>query len=121
MLLATTFFPVPQVETGVSLLEADTMYQLYFDIFGMTDKHCELPMHIITNKHLDYFTQTASKKAVKTCQSVMQTLIRRVVSGDTIVDDLKSILDEKQCWYTSDRGTLEQLFEALMGITPEPI
>ncbi|KRX75612.1 hypothetical protein T06_16764 [Trichinella sp. T6] len=83
------------------------VYQFYFDIFGMTDKHCKLPMHIITNKHLDYFTQMASKKAVKTCQSVMQTLIRPVVSEDTI--------------YTSDRGTLEQLFEALMGITPEPI
>ncbi|KRZ87311.1 hypothetical protein T08_4841 [Trichinella sp. T8] len=44
------------------------VYQFYFDIFGMPDKHCELPMHIITNKHLDYFTQMASKKAVKTCQ-----------------------------------------------------
>ncbi|KRZ84127.1 hypothetical protein T08_6301 [Trichinella sp. T8] len=92
-------------------------------MFGMTDKHCELPMHIITNKHLDYFTQTASKKAVKTCQSVMQTLIRRVVSGDTIVDDLKSVLDEINAGFFNvrDRGTLEQLFEALMGITPEPI
>ncbi|KRX45386.1 hypothetical protein T05_6568 [Trichinella murrelli] len=64
-------------------------------------------------------------------QGVMDTLIQQVLSGNMIVDDLRQVnkvYAEKQQRvaqytgeYTNGSRTLEQLLEALMYITPEPI
>ncbi|KRY98417.1 hypothetical protein T11_15478, partial [Trichinella zimbabwensis] len=79
MLLATAFLPVPQVDTGVSLLEARTMA-------GVDDR---------TNNHLEGWHNRLNRKAGKTHnglyellqiliaeQGVMDTLIRQVLSGN---------------------------------------
>ncbi|KRY60569.1 hypothetical protein T03_6012 [Trichinella britovi] len=64
-------------------------------------------------------------------QGVMDTLIQQVLSGNATVGDLRrvsKVYAQKQVQvaqytgeYTNGRRTLQQILEALMYITPEPI
>ncbi|KRX58036.1 hypothetical protein T09_3012 [Trichinella sp. T9] len=144
MLLATAFLPVPQVDTGVRLLEAGTTGTLaalfqYFRQKWMTDCRFE-----ITNNHLEGWHNGLSRKAAKSHnglyellqiliaeQGVMDTLIQQVLSGNAVVGDLRrvnKVYAEKQQRggqytgeYTNGGHTLEQLHEASMYITRELI
>ncbi|KRX33169.1 hypothetical protein T05_15609 [Trichinella murrelli] len=144
MLLATAFLPVPQVDTGVRLLEAGTTGTLaalfqYFRQEWMTD--CRFG---ITNNHLEGWHSRLNRKAAKSHnglyellqiliaeQGVMDTLIQQVLSGNATVGDLRrvnKVYAEKQqrvAQYTGEctngSRTLEQLLEALMYITRELI
>ncbi|KRZ02765.1 hypothetical protein T11_11240 [Trichinella zimbabwensis] len=113
MLLATAFLPVPQVNTGVSLLETGTTDNLlalfqYFRQEWMT--HERLPLwnvhnvNIRTNNHLEGWHNRLNRKAGKTHnglyellqiliaeQGVMDTLIRQVLSGNATVGDLRRV------------------------------
>ncbi|KRZ96606.1 hypothetical protein T08_10558 [Trichinella sp. T8] len=121
MLLATAFLPVPQVDTGVRLLEAGTTGSLsalfqYFRWKWMTDERLSL-----RNVHHILIAE----------QGVMDTLIQQVLSGNATVGDLRrvnKVYAEKQQRvaqytgeYTNGSRTLEQFLEALIYITPEPI
>ncbi|KRX47680.1 hypothetical protein T05_1960, partial [Trichinella murrelli] len=141
MLLATVFLPVPQVDTGVSLLEAGTTG-------WMTDER--LPhwnvrdVSLRTNSHLEGWHNRLNRKADKSHngfyellelliaeQGVMDTLIQHVLSVNVTVGELRrvnKVYAQKQRQfaqytgeYTNGRRTLEQFLEALMYITPEPI
>ncbi|KRX72738.1 hypothetical protein T06_13923, partial [Trichinella sp. T6] len=136
MLLATAFLPVPQVDTGVSLLEAGTTGNLlalfqYFRQEWMTDERLSLwnvhNVNIRTNNHLD------GRKAAKghngfhelielliAEQGVMGTLIQQVLSGNVTVGRVNKVYAQKQRQvaqytgeYTNGRRTLEQFLEAL--------
>ncbi|KRZ65305.1 hypothetical protein T08_8176, partial [Trichinella sp. T8] len=111
MLLATVFLPVPQVDTGVSLLEAGTTGPLaalfqYFWQEWMTDER--LPhwnvrdVSLRTNSHLEGWHNRLNRKADKSHngfyellelliaeQGVMDTLIQQVLSGNVTVGDLR--------------------------------
>ncbi|KRZ04241.1 hypothetical protein T11_3805 [Trichinella zimbabwensis] len=64
-------------------------------------------------------------------QSVMDTLIQQVLSGNATVSDLRRVnrvyaekqqrVEQYTGEYTNGSHTLEQFLEALMYITPEPI
>ncbi|KRZ49224.1 hypothetical protein T02_13660 [Trichinella nativa] len=131
MLLATAFLPVPQVDTGVSLLEAGTTGNLlalfqYFRQEWMTDERLSLwnvhNVNIRTNNHLD------GRKAAKghngfhellelliAEQGVMGTLIQQVLSGN-VTFMLKSNKRFAQYTgeYTNGSRTLEHFHEALI-------
>ncbi|KRX62560.1 Small ubiquitin-related modifier [Trichinella sp. T9] len=113
MFLATVFLPVPQVDTGVSLLEAGTTGPLaalfqYFWQEWMTDER--LPhwnvrdLSLRTNSHLEGFHNRLNRKADKSHnvfyellelliaeQGVMDTLIQHVLSGNVTVGDLRRV------------------------------
>ncbi|KRX70291.1 hypothetical protein T06_15288 [Trichinella sp. T6] len=130
ILLATAFLPVPQVDTGVRLLEAGTtgtvgaLFQ-YFRQEWMTDERLPLwnvyNVNIRTNNHLEGWHSRLNRKAG----------VRQELSGNATVGDLRrvnKVYAEKQQWvaqytgeYTNGSRTKEQFLEALMYITPEPI
>ncbi|KRY55030.1 hypothetical protein T03_12819 [Trichinella britovi] len=109
ILLATAFLPVPQVDTGVSLLEAGTTGTLaalfqYFRQEWMTDERLPLwnvhNVNIRTNNHLEGWHNRLNRKAGKghnglyellqlliAEQGVMDTLIQQVLSGNATVVD----------------------------------
>ncbi|KRZ65488.1 hypothetical protein T10_6044 [Trichinella papuae] len=69
MLLVTAFFLIPQVDTGVTLLEAGTTVtcQLYFIISGSRDDILSLwnvhSVNIQTTNHLEGWHNQLNKKA----------------------------------------------------------
>ncbi|KRZ56346.1 Retrovirus-related Pol polyprotein from type-1 retrotransposable element [Trichinella nativa] len=112
-LLATTFLPVPQVDTDVSLLEAGTTGNLsalfqYFRQEWMTDERLSLwnvrNVNIRTNNYLEGWHNQLNRKAAKSHnglyellqiliaeQGVMDTLIQQVLSGNATVGDLRRV------------------------------
>ncbi|KRY41684.1 hypothetical protein T01_15971, partial [Trichinella spiralis] len=113
MLLATAFFPVPQVDTGVSLLEAGTTGNLlalfqYFRQEWMTDERLPLwnvhNVNIRTNNHLEGWHNRLNRKAANghngsyelhqiliAEQGVVDTMIQQVLSGNATVGDLRRV------------------------------
>ncbi|XP_003368669.1 hypothetical protein Tsp_12929 [Trichinella spiralis] len=113
MLLATAFLPVPEVDTGVRLLEAGTTSTLaalfqYFRQEWMTDERLPLwnvyNVNIRTNNHLEGWHNRLNRKAAKSDyglyellhiliaeQGVMDTLIQQVLSGYATVGDLRRV------------------------------
>ncbi|KRZ56033.1 hypothetical protein T02_3191, partial [Trichinella nativa] len=111
--LATAFLPVPQVDTGVSLLEAGTTGNLlalfqYFRQEWMTDERLPLwnvhNVNIPTNNYLEGEHNRLNRKAAKSHnglyellqiliakQGVMDTLIQQVLSGNATVGDLRRV------------------------------
>ncbi|KRX32289.1 hypothetical protein T05_1250, partial [Trichinella murrelli] len=129
ILLATAFLPVPQVDTGVSLLEAGTTGTLaalfqYIRQEWMTDERLR------TNDHLEGWHNRLNRKAGKSHngfyellelliaeQGVMDTLIQQALPGNMTVGDLRRVYKvyaQKQRQvaqytgeYTNGRRTLE--------------
>ncbi|KRY10906.1 hypothetical protein T12_6287 [Trichinella patagoniensis] len=109
MLLATAFLPVPQVDTGVSLLEA-----------GTTGEHNRLNRK--AGKSHNGFYELLQLLIAE--QGVMDTLIQQVLSGNATVGDLRRVnmdyAEEQRRValylreYNNGRRTLEQFLEALM-------
>ncbi|KRX36271.1 hypothetical protein T05_11328 [Trichinella murrelli] len=113
ILLATAFLPVPQVDTGVSLLEAGTTGTLaalfqYFRQEWMTDERLPLwnvhNVNIRTNNHLEGWHNRLNRKAGKSHngfyellelliaeQGVMDTLIQQALPGNMTVGDLRRV------------------------------
>ncbi|KRZ49092.1 Structure-specific endonuclease subunit SLX1 -like protein, partial [Trichinella nativa] len=113
MLLATVFLPVPQVDTGVSLLEAGSTGPLaaLFQYFWQEWMSDERPPHwnvrdvsLRTNSHLEGLHNRLNRKADKSHngfyellelliaeQGVMDTLIQQVLSGNVTVGDLRRV------------------------------
>ncbi|KRZ01821.1 hypothetical protein T11_5945 [Trichinella zimbabwensis] len=113
MLLATAFLPVPQVNTGVSLLEAGNTGNLfalfqYFRQEWMINERLPLwnvhNVNIRTNNHLEGWHNRLNRKAGKIHnglyellqiliaeQGVTDTLIRQVLSGNATVGDLRRV------------------------------
>ncbi|KRZ82162.1 hypothetical protein T08_404 [Trichinella sp. T8] len=134
MLLATAFLPVPQVDTGVSLLEAGTTgnFLALYQYFRQTNNHLEGWHNRLNRKagksHNGLYELL---KLLISEQGVMDTLIQQVLSGNVTVGDLRrvnKVYAQKQRQvaqytgeYTNRRRTLEQFLEALMYITPELI
>ncbi|KRY22645.1 hypothetical protein T12_8146 [Trichinella patagoniensis] len=133
MLLATSFLPVSEADTGVRLLEAGTRGTLaalfqYFRQEWMTDER--LPLWNVYNIGTVGSTEKRLK-VITSEQGVMDTLIQQVLSGNATVGDLRrvnKVYTEKQQRvaqytgeYTNGSRTLEQLLEALMYITRELI
>ncbi|KRZ01678.1 hypothetical protein T11_16040 [Trichinella zimbabwensis] len=127
--LATAFLPVPQVDTGVSLLEAGTMGNLlalfqYFRQEWMTDERLPLwnvhNVNIRTNNHLEGWHNWLNRKAAKghnglyellqmliAEHGVMDTLIQQVLAGNATVGDLRrvnKVYAEKQQWVAQYMG-----------------
>ncbi|KRX13528.1 hypothetical protein T07_8052 [Trichinella nelsoni] len=113
MLLATAFLPVPQVDMGVSLLEAGTTGNLlalfqYFRQEWMTNERLPLwnvhNVNIRTNNYLKDWHNRLNRKAGKKHngfyellqlliaeQGVMDTLIQQVLLGNVTVGDLRRV------------------------------
>ncbi|KRZ77523.1 hypothetical protein T10_727 [Trichinella papuae] len=129
MLLATAFLPVPQVDTGVSLLEAGTTGTLaalfqYFRQEWMTDERLPLWNDIVWHNRLNRKPAKGHNGLYELLQiliaeqGIMGTLIQQVLSGNATVGDLRrvnSVYAEKQevvAQYTDEynngRRTLEQ-------------
>ncbi|KRZ69082.1 hypothetical protein T10_953 [Trichinella papuae] len=129
MLLATAFLPVPQVDTGVSLLEAGTTGTLaalfqYFRQEWMTDERLPLWNDIVWHNRLNRKPAKGHNGLYELLQiliaeqGIMGTLIQQVLSGNATVGDLRrvnSVYAEKQevvAQYTEEynngRRTLEQ-------------
>ncbi|KRX18117.1 hypothetical protein T07_13777 [Trichinella nelsoni] len=107
------FLPVPEVDMGVSLLEAGTTGNLlalfqYFWQEWMTDERLPLwnvhNVNIRTNNHLEGWHNRLNRKADKSHnglyellqiliaeQGVMDTLIQQVLSGNATVGDLRRV------------------------------
>ncbi|KRZ51174.1 hypothetical protein T02_9216 [Trichinella nativa] len=137
MLLATAFLPVPQVDTGVRLLEAGTtgtvgaLFQ-YFRQEWMTDERLPLwnvyNVNMRTINHLEGWHSRLNRKVGKGHNGIG---VRQELSGNATVGDLRrvnKVYAEKQQRvaqytgeYTNGSRTKEQFLEALMYITPEPI
>ncbi|XP_003382149.1 conserved hypothetical protein [Trichinella spiralis] len=113
MLLATAFLPEPQVDMGVSLLEAGTTGTLaalfqYFRQEWMTDERLPLwnvhSVNIRTNNLLEGWHNRLNRKAGKSHnglyellqlliaeQGVMDALIQQVLSGNATVGDFRRV------------------------------
>ncbi|KRY46370.1 hypothetical protein T03_3122 [Trichinella britovi] len=113
MLLATAFLPVPQVDTGVRLLEAGTTGNLlalfqYFWQEWMTDERLPLwnvhNVNIQTNNHLEGWHNQLNKKAggnklglyrllhyLEEEQGVMEMLINQLLSRNSAAGSIRQI------------------------------
>ncbi|KRY81410.1 hypothetical protein T4D_3913 [Trichinella pseudospiralis] len=114
MVLATAFLPVPQVDTGNSLLEAGAMGNLsslfhYFWQKWITDDRLPLwwnvhNVNIRTNNHLEGWHNWLNKKVggnklglyklihlLKEEQDVMKTLINQLLSRNHVVGSIRQI------------------------------
>ncbi|KRZ71397.1 hypothetical protein T10_4455 [Trichinella papuae] len=117
MLLATAFLPVPQVDTGVSLLEARTTGNLlalfqYFQQEWMTGERLPLwnvhNVNIRINNHLEGWHNWLNRKAAKGHNGLVYV-------------EKQQRVEQYTGEYTNGSPILEQFLEALMYITPELI